>query len=55
MPLPSLDDTVRLWDVTDLAHPGPLGGPLTGHTGVVFSVAFSLDPPIELAVAGVSI
>ncbi len=37
------DDTVRLWNVTDPAHPGPLGRPLTGHTGTVTSVAFSPD------------
>ena len=37
------DHTVRLWDLTDPAHPGPLGQPLTGHTGGVYSVAFSPD------------
>ena len=36
-------DTVRLWDLTDPAHPAPLGQPLTGHTDAVFSVAFSPD------------
>ena len=35
--------TVRLWDLTDPAHPGPLGQPLTGHTDAVSSVAFSPD------------
>ena len=35
------DGTVRLWDVTDPAHPRPLGQPLTGGTGAVYSVAFS--------------
>ncbi|MBV9352216.1 MAG: hypothetical protein JOZ23_11885, partial [Mycobacterium sp.] len=39
----SFDGTVRLWDLTDSAHPGPLGQPLTGHTGPVWSVAFSPD------------
>ncbi len=37
------DHTVRLWNLTDLAHPGPLGGPLTGHTDTVETVAFSPD------------
>jgi WD40 repeat protein len=32
-----------LWNLTDPAHPGPLGQPLTGHTGEVWSVAFSPD------------
>jgi conflict system STAND superfamily ATPase/WD40 domain-containing protein len=39
----SNDQTVRLWNVTDPAHPTPLGPPLTGHTNSVFSVAFSPD------------
>ena len=40
----SLDGTVRLWDVTDLSHPRPLGQPLTGGGGgKVSSVAFSPD------------
>src|SRR5271156_3757489 len=39
----SFDHTVRVWDLTDPAHPAPLGGPLTGHTNVVLSVAFSPD------------
>ena len=29
------DDTVRLWDVADPAHPRALGQPLTGHTSAV--------------------
>ena len=39
----SADATVRLWNLTDPAHPAPLGQPLTGHTSTVFSVAFSPD------------
>ena len=35
------DGTIRLWDVADPAHPRPLGQPLTGGTGTVYSVAFS--------------
>ncbi len=37
------DGTVRLWDLTDPAHPAPLGQPLTGHTSPVSGVAFSPD------------
>ncbi|MGH3720885.1 MAG: hypothetical protein ACRDRI_18960 [Pseudonocardiaceae bacterium] len=37
------DRTVRLWNVTDPAHPTPLGPPLTGHTNSVNAVAFSPD------------
>jgi WD40 repeat protein len=38
------DGTVRLWDVTDPAHPRPLGQPLTNGNGVsIDSVAFSPD------------
>jgi WD40 repeat protein len=36
------DRTVRLWNVTDPAHPTPLGV-LTGHTSPVYAVAFSPD------------
>jgi WD40 repeat protein len=36
----SLDGTVRLWDITDPAHPRPLGQPLAGGVGGG-SVAFS--------------
>ncbi|MGH3836234.1 MAG: caspase, EACC1-associated type, partial [Pseudonocardiaceae bacterium] len=39
----SVDQTVRLWNVTDPTHPTPLGPPLAGHTDFVFSVAFSPD------------
>jgi WD40 repeat protein len=34
---------VRLWNVTDPAHPTPLGQPLTGHTNSITTVAFSPD------------
>ncbi|MGH3720649.1 MAG: caspase, EACC1-associated type [Pseudonocardiaceae bacterium] len=37
------DRTVRLWKVTDPAHPKPLDRPLTGHTNSVKAVAFSPD------------
>ncbi|MCA1696575.1 MAG: hypothetical protein LC749_18665, partial [Actinobacteria bacterium] len=37
------DQTVRLWNVTDPAHPIPLGQPLTGHTSSIFAVVFSPD------------
>ena len=39
----SNDNTVRLWNVADPAHPVPLGQPLTGHTNNVLSVVFSPD------------
>ncbi|MGH3752930.1 MAG: TIR domain-containing protein [Pseudonocardiaceae bacterium] len=35
--------TVRLWNVTDPAHPAPLGQLLTGHTSWTSSVVFSPD------------
>jgi WD40 repeat protein/class 3 adenylate cyclase len=35
--------TVQLWDVTNPAHPRPLGQPLTAGDGPVDSVAFSPD------------
>jgi WD40 repeat protein len=35
------DGAVRLWDVTDPAHPRPFGQPLTGAATTVASVAFS--------------
>ncbi len=34
---------VRLWNVTDPAHPTPLGQPLTGQTNYVWPMAFSPD------------
>ncbi|MGH3853148.1 MAG: helix-turn-helix domain-containing protein [Pseudonocardiaceae bacterium] len=37
------DQTVRLWKMTDPAHPTTLGPPLTGHTGAVNAVVFSPD------------
>jgi WD40 repeat protein len=37
------DGTIRLWDVTDPAHPRAIGQPLTGNTSAVESVAFSPD------------
>ncbi|MGH3771867.1 MAG: WD40 repeat domain-containing protein, partial [Pseudonocardiaceae bacterium] len=37
------DQTVRLWNVTDPAHPTPLGQPLTGHTDGVTAVVLSPD------------
>jgi WD40 repeat protein len=37
------DQTVRLWDLSDRAHPSPLGPPLTGHTSLVNAVAFAPD------------
>ena len=37
------DGTVRLWDVTDPAHPRTLSQPLTGSGTAVDSVAFSPD------------
>jgi WD40 repeat protein len=38
----SNDQTVRLWNVIDPAHPTPLG-PLTGHTDYINALAFSPD------------
>jgi WD40 repeat protein/transcriptional regulator with XRE-family HTH domain len=39
----SADRTVRLWNVTDPAHPASLGQPLTGYTNAVSAVVFSPD------------
>ncbi len=47
----SADQSVRLWNVTDPAHPTSLGPPLTGHTNYVDAVAFSPDGHI-LATGG---
>ncbi|HUQ59074.1 TIR domain-containing protein [Lentzea sp.] len=37
------DHSVRLWDVSDLTSPKPLGTPLTDHSGWVLATAFSPD------------
>lgn len=37
------DATVRLWDVQNPAAPVAIGGPITAHTGPVWSVDFSGD------------
>lgn len=37
------DSTVLLWDLTDPRHPSRVGAPLTGHTGPIWTVAFSPD------------
>jgi WD40 repeat protein len=37
----SIDQTVRLWDVSDRDRPRQLGQPLTGHTSAVSGVAFA--------------
>ncbi|GJP05400.1 hypothetical protein NJB18001_28460 [Mycobacterium marinum] len=34
---------IQLWNLTDPAHPGPLGPPLQGHSAGVASVAFGPD------------
>ena len=39
----SFDGTIQLWDVTNPAHPRPLGQPLTGTGSAVISVAYSPD------------
>lgn len=39
----SLDNTIRLWDVSDPSKPTPLGEPLRGHEDAVGSLAFSPD------------
>ncbi|MFC4518246.1 hypothetical protein [Streptomyces ehimensis] len=38
----SFDKSARLWDLSDQSHPVP-AGVLTGHTGIVNSVAFAPD------------
>ncbi|WP_142148115.1 hypothetical protein [Streptomyces sp. SLBN-31] len=35
------DHTIRLWRVTASTSPAPIGHPVTGHHGAVYSVAFS--------------
>ena len=39
----SADGTARLWNLTDPAHPTPLGQPRTDHADAVGTVAFSPD------------
>ena len=39
----SVDQTVLLWDLTDLTRPRRVGDPLTGHTDDVYAVAFARD------------
>ncbi len=34
---------IQLWNLTDPAHPGPLGPPLQGHSAGVVSIAFNPD------------
>lgn len=34
---------MTLWDVSDRAHPYPVGGPLAGHTSLLTAVTFSPD------------
>jgi WD40 repeat protein len=45
------DKSVQLWNVTDPAHPVPVGRPFTGNDSVVTKVAFSPDGR-TLAVSG---
>jgi WD40 repeat protein len=37
------DGTIGRWNISDPAHPSPLGQPLTGGTQAIYSVAFSPD------------
>jgi WD40 repeat protein len=37
------DGTVRLWNVTDLTHPTPLGPPLANPTSPIITMVFSSD------------
>jgi WD40 repeat protein len=48
----SADNTVRLWDVADPAHPVPLGVPLRGPDNYVIPVAFSPRGNLLAASAG---
>jgi WD40 repeat protein len=45
----SVDNTVRLLNVADPAHPSPVGVPLTGSNAAITSVAFN---PNGRSVAG---
>ncbi|TWP49968.1 hypothetical protein FKR81_22310 [Lentzea tibetensis] len=47
----SYDNTARLWDVSDSAHPRQLGAPLVGHRSWVSSAVFNNDGTV-LATAG---
>ncbi|SDP19273.1 nSTAND1 domain-containing NTPase [Actinacidiphila guanduensis] len=38
-----MDDTVRLWDVSDTTHPAPLGNPIRAHASGIMWLAFSPD------------
>jgi WD40 repeat protein len=39
----SRDGTLRLWNLTDRAHPRPWGAPIAAHAGKLYWVAFSPD------------
>ena len=39
----SADNTIRLWDITDPAHPTPRGQPLAAHNYEVYTVAVGPD------------
>ncbi|MCU1680891.1 MAG: hypothetical protein JWQ81_1630 [Amycolatopsis sp.] len=47
----SRDKTARLWNVSDPAHPTPVGPPLTGDTGTIGAAAFGANGRL-LATAG---
>jgi WD40 repeat protein len=36
----SFDETIRLWDVADPAHPQAIGGPVTGNENYVNDIVF---------------
>nr|BFD94074.1 hypothetical protein KitaXyl93_54340 [Kitasatospora sp. Xyl93] len=46
--------TIQLWNISDHAHPTPLGQPLSGYTSAVKAVAFSPDGH-TLATAGTNV
>ncbi|MET7637187.1 WD40 repeat domain-containing protein [Streptomyces sp. NPDC005438] len=48
------DNTVRLWNVVNPDYPQPLGDPMTGHQGGVWSVGFRPGDPHTLTSAGYS-